>query len=665
MYRPIPIFDRIVTSSMHPTIKYFIFGLLAAFISVPVIAQAENGSRQRSLEEFENIASAQRRFEYFFDRQAGYGRSFEGDWKRLLSAEYQQARNVGDTLASIYYGAILSRVLLDKGEVLGALPLGERIYSMADGVDEITAPLLHTLFVGYREVGRIQEQIRILGLQKKKGLALSAQPYEIYEDAGDYRMARNAFASTYSEQRKKELDTLEKVFYLNKLGWYRIKQEKTLETALKNLVAADSLLSGYERSRQRRTEREKKEAKSLRALNTAYQGWCQLLMDNDRTGVPLIREGIRAIETGGYSDLEGEKVEIVQVVSDYLLSNRYYVQLGRYLRSIAGQGDLRQQARTQELFSAYYYQRENYTRAHQYAQRALELNRTIRANQQELINYRGLESLTAVSTTEPVVESVDTAVANDLGKKTEDDRILGLTLTLLLVLIGFIGLVFAYVKSVKNGQTILDQKKYIEKSLREKESLLKEIHHRVRNNLQMVSSLLSLQTKNTRDKAAVTALEEGKSRVKAMALIHQKLYQNDNLSSVGMQEYIESLVKSIQQVYKRSDGEIDVRIDARGTELDIDQAIPVGLILNELVSNSFKHAFPYPIENASIQIQVKSKNGQGYFEYSDNGVGLPEDSEHKSKASMGIRLVNRLVNQLQSQMNTDNSRGGVRFWFTF
>jgi len=200
----------------------------------------------------------------------------------------------------------------------------------------------------------------------------------------------------------------------------------------------------------------------------------------------------------------------------------------------------------------------------------------------------------------------------------------------------------------------------------EKDSLLKEIHHRVKNNLQMVSSLLSLQTKNTRSKAAIAALEEGKSRVKAMALIHQKLYQNDDLSVIEMQGYIESLINSIQSVYKKGGHNINITIDAEGVELDIDRAIPFGLILNELVSNSFKYAFPHDDSNGKIYIHLRKIAGQeGFFEYTDNGIGLPEDTDERANSSMGIRLMNRLANQLQTSLNTDKTNEGVRFWFNF
>lgn len=181
----------------------------------------------------------------------------------------------------------------------------------------------------------------------------------------------------------------------------------------------------------------------------------------------------------------------------------------------------------------------------------------------------------------------------------------------------------------------------------------------------MVSSLLSLQTKNTRSKAAIEALEEGKSRVKAMALIHQKLYQNDDLSVIEMQGYIESLINSVQSVYKKGGHNISITIDAEGTELDIDRAIPFGLILNELVSNSFKYAFPESDENGKIYIHLRKNGDQGYFEYTDNGVGLSEETDEHTNSSMGLRLINRLVNQLQSKLNIDRDADGVRFWFNF
>ncbi|MCV6628686.1 MAG: ATP-binding protein, partial [Flavobacteriaceae bacterium] len=234
------------------------------------------------------------------------------------------------------------------------------------------------------------------------------------------------------------------------------------------------------------------------------------------------------------------------------------------------------------------------------------------------------------------------------GRIEQKDQTLTNTyIALGLTLLAISGLFLAYRKTVRSRRVINEQKKIIESSLVEKDSLLKEIHHRVKNNLQMVSSLLSIQAKNTKSKAAIEALEEGKSRVKAMALIHQKLYQNDDLSVIEMQGYIETLVNSIKALYKRNSSNIDIQIEAADTELDIDRAIPFGLILNELVSNSFKYAFPNSTDG-TIKIKLQVDEKKGFFEYTDNGIGLPSDMEERSKSSMGFNLVNRLVNQLKS-----------------
>ena len=149
------------------------------------------------------------------------------------------------------------------------------------------------------------------------------------------------------------------------------------------------------------------------------------------------------------------------------------------------------------------------------------------------------------------------------------------------------------------------------------------------------------------------------------ALIHQKLYQNDDLSVIEMQGYIESLVNSVQSVFKKGGSKVNITIDAEGVELDIDRAIPFGLILNELVSNSFKYAFPDDIDNGKIYIHLRRTGDQGFFEYTDNGIGLPENYEKQVDTSMGIKLINRLVNQLQSTLNIDKTSEGVRFWFNF
>ncbi|MGS0528390.1 sensor histidine kinase [Zobellia nedashkovskayae] len=201
--------------------------------------------------------------------------------------------------------------------------------------------------------------------------------------------------------------------------------------------------------------------------------------------------------------------------------------------------------RKNRLFALYYDRTEDYKNASIYLKKNIRVRDSVLDNQSEL---RKQQLATVMGQDLAVSQTMLAEQKLALEKSRVDmmakERNINLVLiSLLFTLVGFAGLVYAYLKSIKNQRLIAEQKYIIENALVEKDSLLKEIHHRVKNNLQMVSSLLSLQTKNTRSKAAIEALEEGKSRVKAMALIHQKLYQNEDLSVIEMQSYIESLIE--------------------------------------------------------------------------------------------------------------------------
>lgn len=204
--------------------------------------------------------------------------------------------------------------------------------------------------------------------------------------------------------------------------------------------------------------------------------------------------------------------------------------------------------------------------------------------------------------------------------------------------------------------TILRQKE-------EKEILLKEIHHRVKNNLQVISSLLDLQSDNISDKAALSAVEDGQSRVKAMALIHQNLYQNENVGSISFKDYSSQLIKQVASVYSIGNKvEIELKMDT--TFFDIDTAIPVGLILNELVSNAYKYAFKSE-EKGKLSIQLEEiSEGEYCLLINDNGEGLPSNFEVSKAKSLGLRLVHRLSRQLYGKVEYVYEQG-ANFKVTF
>lgn len=196
----------------------------------------------------------------------------------------------------------------------------------------------------------------------------------------------------------------------------------------------------------------------------------------------------------------------------------------------------------------------------------------------------------------------------------------------------------------------------------EKELLLKEIHHRVKNNLQVISSLLDLQSKNIEDESALSAVSDGQNRVKAMALIHHNLYQNENLGSIPFKEYARQLLKQVASIYPSAKN-VNCTVSGDTIQLDIDTAVPVGLILNELVSNAFKYAFEETGGTLNITM-VKLKDEDYRLEVQDNGPGLPTDFDIDSAKSLGLRLVRRLSKQLYGKALYVNNHGAcftIRF----
>ncbi len=204
----------------------------------------------------------------------------------------------------------------------------------------------------------------------------------------------------------------------------------------------------------------------------------------------------------------------------------------------------------------------------------------------------------------------------------------------------------------------------ITKSLREKEVLLKEIHHRVKNNLQVISSLLSLQSRNILDPKALDMFTESRHRVRSMALIHEKLYQSQNLSLIDFSEYTRNLTAYLCRSYAVDSGRISMTVDVKDIFLGIDTAVPCGLILNELVSNSLKHAFA-AADTGEIAIRLHHKeNGTIQLTVSDNGRGLPANLDYRNTESLGMQLVTTLTGQLKGTIVLDRS-GGTTFRLTF
>ena len=202
--------------------------------------------------------------------------------------------------------------------------------------------------------------------------------------------------------------------------------------------------------------------------------------------------------------------------------------------------------------------------------------------------------------------------------------------------------------------------KIIEDSLKEKDILLREIHHRVKNNMQIISSLLNLQSSYFHDNAAVDVFRESQNRIRSMALIHEKLYQTGNLAAVKLKDYVQDLATHLMNSYNLDPRNVKLSSDIDNVSLGIDTAISVGLIVNELLSNAFKYAFPNGT-SGEIKILYKPDNeNNSTLIIKDNGIGFPENINFKQTESLGLQLVNTLVDQLEGKIEL-YKKGGTEF----
>jgi len=214
------------------------------------------------------------------------------------------------------------------------------------------------------------------------------------------------------------------------------------------------------------------------------------------------------------------------------------------------------------------------------------------------------------------------------------------------------------------GNDIADIKKAetkIKSSLQEKELLLREIHHRVKNNLQIISSLLNLQSEYVKDQKDLELWQENITRVKSMAIIHDELYHTPSVANINLRDYLTSFLNYIYFHYDAS--KIKMNIDVEDIKLNVDTAIPCGLILNELVTNSIKHAFPGKTKG-EIHTKVRSENNNIILTVKDNGIGLPDDIDFRNTETLGLKLVVSLTYQLNGKIEL-NKEDGTEFTIIF
>ena len=243
-------------------------------------------------------------------------------------------------------------------------------------------------------------------------------------------------------------------------------------------------------------------------------------------------------------------------------------------------------------------------------------------------------------------------VENELNAtklSAQKNQLIGLLVGFLIVL-GLLIIAFLLFRKTKAQNGI------IETALQEKDILLREIHHRVKNNLQFISSLLGLQTEHVDDPTALGALQEGQDRVQSMALIHQNLYQEDNLTGVDVKDYFIKLIRGLFDSYNIRQDQVELQLDIDELNLDVDTVVPIGLIVNELVSNSLKYAFK-PGQSGVIKVHLGEERDMLHLLVKDSGIGMdPRAMEHLG-SSFGYRLVKVLQVQLNAELDIKSKEG--------
>ncbi|WP_286812309.1 histidine kinase dimerization/phosphoacceptor domain -containing protein [Maribacter sp. UBA3344] len=618
--------------------------------------------------QFQDLENGELRSFFFFNTPNRYNQNSPYDWLDTVKVYLNSSEKTKDSISIRNYQLIESQIYYDLGNYEKSLAIARPLYDDLSNLDlDSKHIILDILDSNYAKLELYDKQIEIRRVKRELGLTDNVAFYDIYASLGQYRKAMR----DYMTEEKKELkddDYYGLAIYNNTIGNY-LRQDKSTPTALSYFKKAEGLIKVFLSDvTNQHSDKEIADGRILNGIIIGNIGKCHVQLGEYEKAIPFLEESREIIRKYNKSKFSSDIIENTLALAECYLKLDDYAKATDYLSDEMNPIKLDNILKRNRIYADYYFKTGDYQNSTVYLKKNIRIRDSIDALASNIKN----QQLTSVieqdldNSKKTMEQQKAQLEASRKDIKARDDKISLVFVSLIFTLIGFAGLVYAYLKSIKNQRLIAEQKFIIENSLVEKDSLLKEIHHRVKNNLQMVSSLLSLQTKNTRSKAAIAALEEGKSRVKAMALIHQKLYQNDDLSVIEMQGYIESLINSIQSVYKKGGHNINITIDAEGVELDIDRAIPFGLILNELVSNSFKYAFPHDDSNGKIYIHLRKIAGQeGFFEYTDNGIGLPEDTDERANSSMGIRLMNRLANQLQTSLNTDKTNEGVRFWFNF
>ncbi len=258
--------------------------------------------------------------------------------------------------------------------------------------------------------------------------------------------------------------------------------------------------------------------------------------------------------------------------------------------------------------------------------------------------------MSAYSEKDSFVESIHLGIDGYLMKPVEAKKLLSL-------IDEFAGITLMKWELERKEKKRREAEEYLKKSLAEKEILLREVHHRVKNNMQIISSILRMQSRNIDDPKLKDVLQESQNRIHSMALIHENLYNNKSLANINFSSYIKSLTNNIARSYTSHQANVifDYQIDDAYLPMDI--AIPCGLIINELISNSFKYAFKDKSDGIISIHFTNQKDDEYKLVVSDNGIGISDTFDITKTKSLGMKILHKLVQQIEGTLKSDFSNG--------
>lgn len=366
------------------------------------------------------------------------------------------------------------------------------------------------------------------------------------------------------------------------------------------------------------------------------------------------------------------KAYIESTLHSYSLLVKCYVELGMYGKALKAINDVESYLpalQDRESSVDYYVSKSDYYKhvnqldsAYHYLTKAYKVK--------DYISTRGIhgmlesnELMHSITEKEKLLKQYQVDLKNqELTLKNTQKNILIFFTSLLLLLLGLSSYhVFKLKKSkkeirLKNNQ-ILNKNKKIKEALEEKEVLLKEVHHRVKNNLQVISGLLELQNITVSDDSVKLALKEGQNRIQSVALVHKMMYQSASVSKVNMEKYLKELLQVLQSSYGISGKMIKTEISASNIDLDVTLAVPLSLIVNEAVCNAYKHAF-VTLNEGNIFVGIEIENDTTYtLTVKDNGIGLPSNFNTTKLKSIGFDLIKGLTKQLKGRLDVNTDEG--------